>query len=158
MQIETIWCMIFWDFFFIQQSAPEHRFKSCFLNLLCQLCLWISTFRSFTLNAIIGMLGLKCVILFYVFNLFSSCCLEWVISIVLFPSSLILSSVLSVLFLSPFNWFFNLNHYFFSFKIPIWYFITEIFYFFVSVEYVCNCLLKHFCDSCFKILTFMLLT
>ena len=63
--------------------------------------------------------------LFTFFSLFSLCCSDRVISIVLSSSSLILSSVPSILLLSPSIKFLISVSVFFSSKIYVWFFISS---------------------------------
>ena len=90
--------------------------------------------------------------LFY--SIFSLCCLDWVIFLVLFSSSWILSWILSILLFSLSPELFLLFIVFFTFKIPAWvFFISSIpllrlcIFLFKSV---CNFFLKHFADGLYK--------
>lgn len=94
----------------------------------------------------------------YIFSILFLYCSDWVITIVLSSSSVILSSVTSIWLVEPvFFWTFNFN-YCVLLKFPSGsclhlLFLCWVFPFFHLFEAVCNCLLKHFYHGCFKILS-----
>lgn len=100
---------------------------------------------------------------YHFLSLFSLCCSDWIISIVLlifWLSSLILSSIFFILLLRLLHWFKNFTYRIFISKIFVWffysfsytlYFFAETYYFYICFKHVHNCLLKHFYGDCFKI-------
>ena len=122
----------------VLQVIQSHLFSPPFLG-----CLWDTNVRASVIVPLVPEILL---------NFFQSIfyCSDWVISVVLSSSSLILYSVSSILLSSPFFELLILVNVFFSSKISVWFFFTSSIYFLrLSIFLLCfkhihNWLLKHF--------------
>lgn len=167
----VFWCLIimclgvnFFKFVFEIQSASLlqnlGKFQLFFLRIyFFSSCFLFSFWNSNDPNVssfVIVLVVVEVLFIYLFFNLFSLCSLDWVISIVLFSSSLILSSIFSIM-VETIYWIlkFQLLH-IFSSKISIWFFFLSSIALrwlsiFICFKCVCNCLLKYFYNDYFKI-------
>lgn len=123
-------------------------------SALCSLPTTSMTLRTGTCGSA-GPWGSVQLFFFFFFNLFSFCGSDWVISIVLYSTSPILSFGPSILrWTCLWSFLFHLFYFsvlLFPFVLYLFYLsnFSFLWYFLIYFEHICNFLLKHFYHACF---------